>query len=643
MSNAAAIISSFSFFRSNIFTLFYIFIFSTYCLQLYPQKKVILADETEEVELGKYCGFYLDSSKTSGLQNATAAWKKGKFTFYDTYAKSFSTTKSTVWCVFSILNNSNSDFYLELEKTRLDTIEIFSMQSDSSFKQEYLGGNKFPFSNRLFQVNNFIYPLKNYRNSSRVYLIRMKGNYIMEFPFKIYSENKLVESKHVHDLFDGIYIGLIVLIIFFNLFLFNTINEKVHFYYSIYVFFEGAMVLYFKGFAFEFIFPSFPQLNSYLTVLPTFTTISAVLFLFSFLNSKLTTPILYKLFYVFMAASVFGMALNLLGYEGTGMMLVEFVSAITSFIIFFAGITSYRKGIKHAKLFVIAWSIFLFGVIIYVLKDFGILPYNDITCNAIQIGSAFEIILITIALAQKMNDFKEEKERLQINSINDLIEKEKVILEQNKALEERNKEKEIMLKEIHHRVKNNLAVVSGILQVQASYSSDKNLKQILTECTNRIKSMGLIHESLYQYENLSGIDFGVYLNTLTGEIRNSYPDATKNIELHLNIEKTELELTTAIPCGLLVTEVLTNIYKHAFSGLESGTIKITFRKTGKEFELIIKDNGIGIDDQKLTGTNGLGMSLIKAFSSQLGGRYSFTNAEGSEFKIVFPIGNNFSR
>src|SRR5574343_688561 len=191
------------------------------------------------------------------------------------------------------------------------------------------------------------------------------------------------------------------------------------------------------------------------------------------------------------------------------------------------------------------WRFFFFNdtatTEIYTLSLHDALPIYDITCNSIQIGSAFEIILITVALAQKMNDFKQEKENLQIQSINTMMEKEKLILEQNRILEERNAEKEVMLKEIHHRVKNNLAVVSGILQVQSAYCSDNLLKQVLNDCTNRIRTMGLVHESLYRYENFSGIAFNQYLQNLTHEIKNSYPDNAQKIELRSEEHTSELQ------------------------------------------------------------------------------------------------------
>lgn len=602
------------------------------------QKKLVLTSETKEITLGNYCSFYTDSTTKATASEVYEKWNKGKFQFYNTYAKSFGVTKNTIWCLFSVSGDPQLKFYLELEKTRLDSIEVFALQNDGTLKRIYSGGNKFPFQRRIVKVNNFIFPLS-LSGSEQTYLLKMRGKYIMEFPLKIYSDEKLIETKHVYDLLDGIYIGLFILIIFYNLFVYLTIHDRVHLYYSIYVFFEGSMVLYFKGFGFEFIFPSYPGLNSYLAVLPAFVTISAVFFLFSFLNTKQSQPFLYKLFFVFMAIALLSLILNIIGYESIGMMIVELDSFITSLAILVAGIFSYSKGVKHARLYVIAWSIFLFGVFTYVLKDFNVLPYNNFTCNAIQLGSAFEIVLITVALAQKMNDFKEEKEQFQTASINTLIEKEKVILLQHKELEARHSEKEVMLKEIHHRVKNNLAIVSGILQIQTTYITDNSLKQVLMDCTNRIKSMGLVHESLYRYENFTGIDFSTYLQSLTKEITNSYPDTSSQVSLNLAIEKIELELTTAIPCGLLVTEVLSNTYKHAFKEKKSGRIDIIFKRLDDKYELIIKDDGVGIHESKLNSNAGLGMSLIQAFSAQLEGAYSFTNNNGSVFKIVFPSKN----
>ncbi len=604
------------------------------CGHFNAQKKLVLTNETDEISLGHYCAFYIDSTKSADASGVYSEWTKGKFQYYDTYAKTFGVTENTIWCLFFVSGSPELKFYLELEKTRLDSIELFSLQADNTFKKIYTGGNKFPFQSRVISVNNFILPLTLSGQEQR-YLLKMKGKYIMEFPLKIYSDKKLIETKHIYDLFDGIYIGLFILIIFYNLFVYLTIHDRVHLYYSIYVFFEGALVLYFKGFGFEFVFPSFPVLNSYPAILPAFVTITAVLFLFSFLNTKETTPFLHKLFFVSIGVAILSMILNLFGYESFSMMIVELDSFITCVIILLAGIFCYKQGVKHAKLYVIAWSIFLVGVLIYVMKDFGILPYNNFTCNTIQLGSAFEIILISMALAQKMNDYKEEKEQLQITSINTLIEKEKVILQQNKELEARHGEKEVMLKEIHHRVKNNLAIVSGILQIQTTYVTDNSLKQVLMDCTNRIKSMGLVHESLYRYENFLGIDFSVYLESLTGEIKNSYPKTSSNIKLTLAIEKIELELTKAIPCGLLVTEVLSNAYKHAFKERDAGNIQIIFKKINNTYELIIMDDGVGIQESKLENATGLGMSLIKALSLQLDGHYSFTNNKGTLFKIVF--------
>lgn len=194
---------------------------------------------------------------------------------------------------------------------------------------------------------------------------------------------------------------------------------------------------------------------------------------------------------------------------------------------------------------------------------------------------------------------------------------------------------EILLSETHHRVKNNLAVVSGMLDLQMLATDDEQIKEVLTDSRSRIKSMSLIHESLYQYDNLSEIEFSRYLNTLTEEIKKTYPSVANTISLDRNFEPIHLPINKAIPCGLLVNEVLSNVYKHAFAGRKEGEIDMSFTKEGDLLVLKIKDNGVGFNYGEKGDTTSLGLTLIKAFASQLKANFEYVNEKGSTFIIKF--------
>jgi two-component sensor histidine kinase len=202
-------------------------------------------------------------------------------------------------------------------------------------------------------------------------------------------------------------------------------------------------------------------------------------------------------------------------------------------------------------------------------------------------------------------------------------------------LQESVHEIEILLSETHHRVKNNLAVVSGMLDLQMISTDDDDIKEVLTDSRNRIKSMSLIHESLYQYDKLSQIEFSRYLNTLTEEIKKTYATISNSITLNRNFETIYLPVNKAIPCGLLVNEVLANVYKHAFLERLEGKIDMSFAKEGDFLTLKIKDNGVGFDVKDLETNASLGMTLIEAFAKQLKADFHYLNDCGSTFIIKF--------
>ena len=198
-------------------------------------------------------------------------------------------------------------------------------------------------------------------------------------------------------------------------------------------------------------------------------------------------------------------------------------------------------------------------------------------------------------------------------------------------------EKEILLKEVHHRVKNNLQVISSLLSLQADRLKDDQLKPILAESQSRVRAMALVHEKLYRSENLSKINFGEYLKTMTDDLFRSH--GKPGVTVDVSMQAVLLQIDLAIPCGLIVNELVTNALKHAFPDGRKGTVTIALQKTGEATaELCVQDNGIGFPlgkalDQKAT----MGMMLIDSLAEQVSGTVRVENSGGTRFTLTIPV------
>ncbi len=196
------------------------------------------------------------------------------------------------------------------------------------------------------------------------------------------------------------------------------------------------------------------------------------------------------------------------------------------------------------------------------------------------------------------------------------------------------KEKEILLQEIHHRVKNNIQIISSLLNLQSSYIKDERYKQMLKDSQDRIKSMALIHEKLYQSSNLADISFEEYIQDLVQSLYRSY--GTSSIALEVEGSDVSLDIDAAIPCGLIINELVSNSLKHAFP-YDKGRIKIFFRSIDDNIELVVSDNGVGIPDTiDFRTTESLGLHLVTILvEDQLKGTISLDRSNGTTFKITF--------
>ncbi len=198
-------------------------------------------------------------------------------------------------------------------------------------------------------------------------------------------------------------------------------------------------------------------------------------------------------------------------------------------------------------------------------------------------------------------------------------------------------EKEALLREVHHRVKNNLQIITSMLNLQLTNVDNEQVISEITGSQNRILSMAFVHEQLYKSENLGLVDFGGYVNTLINYLFDVYRADSINIGVELNLDDVVLDIDSAIPCGLIINELITNVFKHAFPNMDSGRIGLRlWEEPGDEVHMMVCDNGVGFpSDFNAQDTSSLGYQLIYSLVMQLEGQIAFKNSHGVSVEISF--------
>jgi PAS domain S-box-containing protein len=198
-------------------------------------------------------------------------------------------------------------------------------------------------------------------------------------------------------------------------------------------------------------------------------------------------------------------------------------------------------------------------------------------------------------------------------------------------------EKETLLKEIHHRVKNNLQVISSMLALQSKSIRDPELQDVFQSCRNRVHSIGLVHEKLYRSKSLNSVDFGEYTRTLLREMLITC-NREGRVAIKTGVRSVQLDIETAVPVGLILSELVTNALKHAFPGGRRGTLRVDFRAYRQRFwRMTVSDDGVGMPRTKARPANeGFGMELIRILTEQLGGKLLVRRAKGAAFAVTFP-------
>ncbi|MGZ7209243.1 MAG: sensor histidine kinase [Methanobacterium sp.] len=284
--------------------------------------------------------------------------------------------------------------------------------------------------------------------------------------------------------------------------------------------------------------------------------------------------------------------------------------------------------VEEDKFFWISYIPFIWVLVSYILLLWGY--YQSYTSELLVLELGVGTILVLIIIRQIIS--LRENRRLYLEA------QKEINLRKNaqNELKETLNEKDLLVKEIHHRVKNNLTVFSSLLNLQSRYIKDKEALDIFKESQDRAKSMAIIHEDLYQSSDFKRINFGEYINKLSINLFQTYVTNPDLINLNIDAEEVMLDINLAIPLGLILNELVTNVMKHAFKVDKKGEIKIKFHSKEGEYTLTVSDNGIGFPEGlDYKNIDSLGLKLVNSLTEQIGGKIELDKTHGTTFNIIF--------
>ena len=345
-------------------------------------------------------------------------------------------SESVHWCRFTLKNTSTEEaLFLDVEQPTLDEVSLYIPRDSSSYDSIPLSDSIAPRL-RSFRHQNYVFRLDLKFNQSRTYFLRVVSGDQVQLPISIGSRDQIGDKHNKGDIFFGIYSGILLAMLLYNLFIYFHTREKTYLSYVIYICILYLTQANIQGYTLRLFLYQIPYLERYAVfVLSASVPVAAIIFMISFLRLKYYLPKSLPFLYIVISAYCVALTLAVLDYFQLSYQIMQ-VSA-GSLALYQFGIAIYLsvRKIPQALNYLIAWSAFLVGIVIFVLKDFEIVPYNAFTYNMMSIGSAVESILLSFALADRINQLKKEKEASQAEALKVLQENKEIVEQHNATLE----------------------------------------------------------------------------------------------------------------------------------------------------------------------------------------------------------------
>jgi len=385
-----------------------------------------------------------DANHTISPENA---FKSNQFKPLPAGTPNENISSSAFWFRFKIRNETNlPQLILKLANPAIDSIDYYE-QLDADLIRSYSTGQSMPFSHREYLSSDFLFTVHLQPYTEKYIYFRVSTTGALLLPLETGTETAVFYSDKYKDIFWGMYIGLMLAMLLYNCFIYSTTKDNSYLYYIFYLITVFLTQITISGYAFQLLWPNHSLYAKYSIFFnPVLAGVTAIVFIRHFLKTKTFVPFIHKGFIVFAVLYVSGGLLGCSGNYKAGLSTIDMTAGLIAIYVLITGIAVSLKKYRPAVFFLIAWIVFMAGVFIFVFKNFNILPYNNFTIYTMPVGSAMEVLLLSFALADRINTLKKEVEASQVKEMLALLENERIVYEQNLMLEARVNERTIELK-----------------------------------------------------------------------------------------------------------------------------------------------------------------------------------------------------
>jgi two-component sensor histidine kinase len=558
---------------------------------------------------------------------------------------------SHYWVRFTLDNSTTEPLILEVAQPLLDSV-FLSFKDSTGLWRTVQNGYSVPLYQKDIKHNYHLFHLP---QGKTTFYFRFQDNG-WAVPLSIWNENTYEMKATRQKLIYGIYIGVMAFVILTNIFWYFSLGWSSNLQYAFFV----ASYALFSGIYDGYICYFFPDLHlmHWRFVITFLNNVSGLVYMLSFLEIKKYAPAVYRFgmlylgYYALFTLFRFRLPTTIdVGFD-------QFHGLMTILLICYGSVAAHRKGNKLGIYYAATYILFFLIALIEVIYTKTGAPIYLFDISYISLAILLEVFSLAYLLSKRLeweNTAKEKaKEKAQKSLLVQTQENERILANQNEILEiqvdertaelqkslgiiqEQSDKLTVLMKELHHRVKNNLQIVSSLLNIQAYGLKDKDAVKALQESKHRVDAMSLIHQSLYQTNDVSALDIKSYIRHLCEGLMAAYGHSYHNFNLQIDVPQIYLNVDSAIPIGLIINELVTNSFKYAYKKGQKPLLKVTLSMEN-ELILSVSDNGTTFKKEDWERPSmSFGKQLIHSLTRQINGQLSLNTDLGTHFSIRFP-------